>query len=62
MKNFSNARVGNMSYHTTTTKPKELILKVTIVVRMEIYHRKVTIMRKILPSDCNAQLCTLQGK
>ncbi len=50
MKTFSNARDGNMSYHNTTTKPKKLILKVTIVVRMEIYPSKVTIMRMILPS------------
>jgi hypothetical protein len=49
-----------MSYHSTTTKPKELILKVTIIVRMKIYPSKVTIMRMILPSDCNAQLCTPQ--
>ncbi len=60
MKTFSNARVSNMSYHSTTTKPKELILKVTIVVRMKMYPRKVTIMRMIPPSDCNA-LCTPQG-
>ncbi len=62
MKTFSNARVGKMSYHSTMTKPKELILKVTIVVRIKIYPRIVAIvMRMILPSDCNAQLCTPQG-
>ena len=40
MKTFSNARVGNMSYHNTMTKPKELILKVIIVVRMKIHQKQ----------------------
>jgi hypothetical protein len=49
-----------MIYHSTMTKPKELILKVIIVVT-EKYLEKVTIMRMILPSDCNVQLYTPKG-
>ncbi len=40
MKNFSKEGIGIMIKHSTTTKPKESILKVIIVVRMKIYPPK----------------------
>jgi hypothetical protein len=61
MKTFSKTRVGAMIKNSTMTGPKKLCPKVTTVVRMKIYPEKVAIMRMILPSDCNAQLCTPKG-
>ncbi len=61
MKTFSKAWVGTMIKKITTTRPKELCPKVIIVVRIKIHPEKVTIIRMILPSDCNAQLCTPKG-
>ncbi len=61
MKTFTKARVGTMTKNSTTTRPKKLCHKVIIEVQMKFYPKKVTIMRMILPSDCNAQLCTTKG-
>ncbi len=55
MKTFSKEGVGIMIQHSTMAKPKESILKVTILVRMKIYPQKmVGIMSRIQSSDYNA--------
>ncbi len=61
MKTFSKARVGTMIQHSTTTKFKELSPKSHNRSKDENMSQKVTIMRMILPSDCNPQLCTPQS-
>jgi hypothetical protein len=61
MKTLSKARVATIINNSTTTRPKELCPTVIIVVRTKINPEKLTIMRMILPSDCNAQLYAPKG-